>query len=163
MPVDLDEILPKSKQGRLILPSVERVVNSEMGRLGKSESANTSTTSLDGDGSKTASGKKRSTGRGRSTKTGPAPPPALDLPYLKLSSSKYDDAELDGLSHPNLKSFVQELEDLTKQASQVLEYWLKRRDEAKGEKEAFEGVIENLVKHARKERQNTGGKKGKRR
>jgi hypothetical protein len=37
------------------------------------------------------------------------------------------------------------LEILNQKASTVLEYWLQRRDEAVKEKEALEGVIENLV------------------
>jgi len=37
-------------------------------------------------------------------------------------------------------------------AKEVLEYWTKRTDEKLGDREAFEGVIENLVKHARKTR-----------
>lgn len=41
---------------------------------------------------------------------------------------------------------------MTKRASLVLEYWLRRRDGLISEKEAFEGVIENLVSHARRVR-----------
>jgi hypothetical protein len=44
------------------------------------------------------------------------------------------------------------LEELTTKASEVLEYWLKRRASALEDREAFEGVIENLVKHARRVR-----------
>jgi len=44
------------------------------------------------------------------------------------------------------------LKEMTVRAGEVLEYWLKRRDGQIGEKEAFEGVIENLVKHARQVR-----------
>ena len=155
VPVDLDEILPKSKQGRLVLPSMERITASEKAKMGDNESANNSTTSL---GSTAANGKKRSTGTKKSTKRGPLPPPDLDIRHMKSLSSGTE-AELDEMSDADLQSLVEELEDITKKASQVLEYWLRRRDEAKGEKEAFEGVIENLVRHARK--QNAVGKKGK--
>jgi hypothetical protein len=62
------------------------------------------------------------------------------------------DAALDGLTDPELQSHVKELEQLTLRASAVLEFWLKRRDGLVGEKEAFEGVIENLVNHARRVR-----------
>lgn len=83
-----------------------------------------------------------------------------------LAALKKSDAEIDELSDAQLKAFVEELEGTTRLASEVLEYWLKRRDEAKGEKEAFEGVIENLVRHARRQQQNVGGggggKKGRR-
>jgi len=51
-----------------------------------------------------------------------------------------------------LRDHVKRLEEATLRASEVLEYWLKRRDEGVREKEAFEGVIENLVRHARRVR-----------
>ena len=122
--------------------------------MGDNESASNSTTSL---GSTAANGKKRSTGTKKLTKKGPPPPPELDISRMKSLASR-SEAEVDELSDTDLQSLVLELEDITKKASQVLEYWLRRRDEAKGEKEAFEGVIENLVRHARK--QNAVGKKG---
>lgn len=62
------------------------------------------------------------------------------------------DAALDGLTDAELKAHVRELQDATGRASQVLEYWLKLRDGLVSEKEAFEGVIENLVSHARRVR-----------
>jgi hypothetical protein len=37
-------------------------------------------------------------------------------------------------------------------AKELLDYWTKRTDEKLGDREAFEGVIENLVQHARKVR-----------
>lgn len=51
-----------------------------------------------------------------------------------------------------VQAHVVELEQATLRASAVLEYWLKRRDGLVSEKEAFEGVIENLVNHARRVR-----------
>jgi hypothetical protein len=62
------------------------------------------------------------------------------------------DAALGGLTDLELKSHVQELETVAQKASSVLEHWLKRRDGLVGEKEAFEGVIENLVSHVRRVR-----------
>lgn len=62
------------------------------------------------------------------------------------------EAALSNMSDDELREHVQKLESLTAKASEVLEYWLKRRDSALGDKEAFEGVIENLVKHARRVR-----------
>jgi hypothetical protein len=62
------------------------------------------------------------------------------------------DAALDGLTDTELQTHVKELEQLTLRASAVLEFWLKRRDGLLSEKEAFEGVIENLVNHARRVR-----------
>jgi len=51
-----------------------------------------------------------------------------------------------------LKAHVKKLEEMQGTAKEVLEYWTKRTDEKLGDREAFEGVIENLVKHARKVR-----------
>lgn len=62
------------------------------------------------------------------------------------------DAALNGLTDAELTAHVHELERATQRASVVLEYWLKRRDGLVSEKEAFEGVIENLVNHARRVR-----------
>lgn len=62
------------------------------------------------------------------------------------------DAALSGLTDEELKSHLKELERVTLRASAVLEYWLKRRDGLVSEKEAFEGVIENLVSHVRRVR-----------
>ena len=62
------------------------------------------------------------------------------------------EAALSNFTDEELQAHVNKLEGLTGRASEVLEYWLKRKDEALGDKEAFEGVIENLVKHARKVR-----------
>jgi Domain of unknown function (DUF5102) len=62
------------------------------------------------------------------------------------------DAALSNFTTKEIEDHLRELENLTKRASEVLEYWLKRKDGAMGDKEAFEGVIENLVKHARKVR-----------
>ena len=61
-------------------------------------------------------------------------------------------AALCNMTDDELQAHVTKLEELTAKASEVLEYWLKRRDSAVGDKEAFEGVIENLVKHARRVR-----------
>ena len=47
---------------------------------------------------------------------------------------------------------VARLEAMQGTAQGVLTYWQKRTDEKIGDREAFEGVIENLVKHVRKVR-----------
>ena len=47
---------------------------------------------------------------------------------------------------------MKRLEALKDISNEVLEYWTKKTDETIGDREAFEGVIENLVKHARKVR-----------
>ena len=45
---------------------------------------------------------------------------------------------------------------LNEDASRVLEYWLQRKDEGVKEKEALEGVIENLVGWVKGGRVGTG-------
>lgn len=62
------------------------------------------------------------------------------------------DEALNGLTNEELDSHVKKLETMQGTANEVLEYWTKRTDEKIGDREAFEGVIENLVKHARKTR-----------
>jgi len=62
------------------------------------------------------------------------------------------DVRLDGMSDDELKAHVQELERLGEKAKEVLAFWEKRCLDAGREKEAFEGVIENLVSFARKVR-----------
>lgn len=62
------------------------------------------------------------------------------------------EAALSNFVDNELQAHVHDLEELTARASEVLEYWLKRKDNALEDKEAFEGVIENLVKHARRVR-----------
>ena len=51
-----------------------------------------------------------------------------------------------------LQDHVEKLHGLTTTANEVLDSWLQRKDHAIGDQEAFEGVIENLVKHARRVR-----------
>jgi hypothetical protein len=56
------------------------------------------------------------------------------------------------MTDKEMTEHVAKLETLEVTAKEVLEYWTKRTDEKIGDREAFEGVIENLVKHARKVR-----------
>lgn len=62
------------------------------------------------------------------------------------------DEALDGMTDVELQAHVKKLESFELTAKEVLEYWQKRTDEKLAEKDTFEGVIENLVKHARKVR-----------
>lgn len=62
------------------------------------------------------------------------------------------DEALNGMTNAELKAHVDKLEAMQGRAKEVLEHWRKRTDEKIGDREAFEGVIENLVKHARKTR-----------
>ncbi|KAJ9214660.1 hypothetical protein DTO166G4_3716 [Paecilomyces variotii] len=147
VPVDLDEILPASKQKKLVLPSIDldgskmadASQNLQQKKDGQADGSSTSANASD-------SAKQRSTRR-----RGPPPPPELDLSAVHRLCATTD-AALDGFTDAELKTHVKELKDTTNRASQVLEYWLKLRDGLVSEKEAFEGVIENLVSHARRVR-----------
>lgn len=141
VPVDLDEILPPSKQKRLVLPNIHLAAgsprpSSAIERL-KEHGANDSSTSVD---SKTGQSKRSA----KRAPKGPPPPPDFDLNAAALlcgtteqAMSVYSDAEL--------KDHVFTLEVLNRNASSVLEYWLQRKDESVKEKETLEGFIENLV------------------
>lgn len=54
-------------------------------------------------------------------------------------------AALRGMRDVELRTHVERLKALNGRASEVLEYWLLRKDDAVNEKEVLEGVIENLV------------------
>ena len=60
--------------------------------------------------------------------------------------------EVEDLGDGELQERVRTLESVTERGREVLLYWLRRKEEAVKEKEAFEGVIENLVRHARRVR-----------
>lgn len=148
VPVDLDEILPASKQKKLILPSTHLRSGSQSPPKGSRAGSrvrlkqdNESTTSVDKPTSSKASRKRK----------GPPAAPELDLQATKMLCATTK-AALDNMTDDELQAHVTKLEELTVKASQTLEYWLKRKDSALGDKEAFEGVIENLVKHARRVR-----------
>ncbi|KAG5947444.1 hypothetical protein E4U53_006422 [Claviceps sorghi] len=148
VPVDLDEILPASKQKKLILPSLNLRATSPMSGDSRSASRfrqderNGSSTSVDTQGKPTGFKKRK----------GPPPEPELDLVAARYLCTTTDEA-LDGMTDEELKQHVGKLEAMQGTAQEVLEYWQKRADEKVGDREAFEGVIENLVKHARKVRQ----------
>jgi hypothetical protein len=154
VPVDLDEILPASKQKKLILnlpanlsPSAGATprASTDLHRLGMGD-GNASTTSLDSKGEA-----KPSKSGGKSRRKGPPPAPNLDLNFARQLCS-VTDAALSGMTVEELQEHVKKLEELQSIASEALDYWTKRTDEKLGDREAFEGVIENLVKHARKVR-----------
>ncbi|CEL02739.1 hypothetical protein ASPCAL03903 [Aspergillus calidoustus] len=149
VPVDLDEILPASKQKKLILPSINLggPNSTAQGSLSRSQS-------LARKGSQSGPNSPRTSStaaRQRASRRREASPPDLDLTSVRRLCATTD-AALDGLTDSELQSHVKELEQLTLRASAVLEFWLKRRDSLVSEKEAFEGVIENLVNHARRVR-----------
>ncbi|CAG8953522.1 hypothetical protein HYFRA_00009979 [Hymenoscyphus fraxineus] len=150
VPVDLDEILPASKQKKLILPSIHLNPPSTSPRTStdsrsvtRLKNDNASSTSLDSQGKPARSDSKR--------RRGPPPAPQLDLVSARQLCTITDQA-LNGLTAEELKEHVKKLEAMQVTAKEVLDYWTKRTDEKLGDREAFEGVIENLVKHARKTR-----------
>jgi hypothetical protein len=143
VPVDLDEILPPSKQKRLILPNINLSSTASprqsmaIDRL-KQGSANNSTTSVDSKGAAKQKQKRHTMLKG------PPPPPDFDLNAAALLCSTTYEA-LGNMLDAELRDHLATLDDLNQRASGVLEYWLMRRDEGVKEKEALEGVIENLV------------------
>ncbi|PYH90521.1 hypothetical protein BO71DRAFT_422238 [Aspergillus ellipticus CBS 707.79] len=157
VPVDLDEILPASKQKKLILPSVNLDLPSTLSPT--TATAHSRSQSLAAKRDSTQSGAPGSPGPQQTTAAAkrnsrrrePSPPPDLDLPSVHRLCTTTD-AALGGFTDGELRGHVSELETVTLRASSVLEYWLKRLDGLVSEKEAFEGVIENLVNHARRVR-----------
>lgn len=150
VPIDLDEILPASKQKKLILPSTLSPRSSSDTRRrdgskvrGKLE--NNSSASLD---QQIAGGTGNRSGR---KKKGPPPQPELDLPATRRLCTTTRQA-LEGMTKEELDAHVVRLEEATVRAREVLNWWERRREEKLGDKEAFEGVIENLVRHARRVR-----------
>ncbi|KAI1827999.1 hypothetical protein F4861DRAFT_490258 [Xylaria intraflava] len=153
VPVDLDEILPASKQKKLVLPSLHRITSTgslrtssdsrSVSRLRKSD-ANDSSVSVDSQGKE----KPRSGSKKRKV---PPQIPEFDLVAAKQLCATTEEA-LRGMTHVELQQHVRKLEELEVLANEVHEFWKQRTDEKIGDREAFEGVIENLVKHARKTR-----------
>lgn len=147
VPVDLDEILPASKQKKLILPSTHLRSRSHSPPEGRRHG---SRIRLKQDNTSSASVDQPPSSKSRRRK-GPPSPPELDLQATKMLCATTE-AALSNMTDCELRAHVRKLEEANAKASEVLEYWLKRRDSALGDKEAFEGVIENLVKHARRVR-----------
>jgi hypothetical protein len=153
VPVDLDEILPPSKQKKLVLPDINLVRRStddpqlsSLARL-KNQAQNDSQASLSSNQSQSNKDPKRK------KRTGPDPPPHPHLDFSEIRRlCATTDQKIDGMSDEELQEHVKMLEKLVGETSEVLEYWLKRRDGLVKEKEAFEGVIENLVGYVRRVR-----------
>ncbi|KAH6643120.1 hypothetical protein C7974DRAFT_386825 [Boeremia exigua] len=146
VPVDLDEILPASKQKKLILPSINIPGDksprpSSDGRnnaLDRVKKENASNTSVDSSKSKTERPRK-----------GPPPPPELDLSATSMLCATTEAALLN-FTDDELQKHVDRLKTLQTRAGQVFEYWQKQLESALGDKDAFEQVIESLVAHAKK-------------
>jgi len=148
VPVDLDEILPASKQKKLILPSFDVETEHSSSRRSIDLLPNGSIARLRHENGSSAS-ISSSASKGERRRRGPPPPPDLDINSTRLLCSVTRTA-LANLTDVELHSHVSSLEGLKHRASEVLEHWLVQKDSAIGDKEAFEEVIENLVKHAKK-------------
>ncbi|KAJ5684377.1 uncharacterized protein N7477_000722 [Penicillium maclennaniae] len=125
VPVDLDEILPASKQKKLILPSIDLD--------GVSPTRNQAPKEGEGEGTQNTTTTGQAPTRTKTTRRCAPPPPELDLSAVRRLCATTD-AALGGLTDSELKGHVQELENVTLRASSLLEYWLKRRDGLIGEK-----------------------------
>ena len=131
VPVDLDEILPASKQKKLILPSIHipgdksprPSADGRNGALGRVKKENASSTSVDSSASKP--GKRK----------GPPPPPELDISSTTMLCSTTD-AALGNLTDEELHAHIKRLEELKERANEVFEYWQKRMESALGDKDA---------------------------
>ncbi|KAK0327321.1 hypothetical protein LTR82_002084 [Friedmanniomyces endolithicus] len=153
VPVDLDEILPPSKQKRLVLPNINLGTSGDSEPRGgfsttttaverlRESGANDSTVSLGSTGSTAGTGKK---GPRRQGGKGPPPPPDFELNAAALICRVTEQAML-GYGDEELREFLGTLERVNLRASEVLEYWVQRKDEGLREKEVLEGVVGNLV------------------
>lgn len=154
VPIDLDEILPASKQKKLILPSTlrngSRSRRSDSRRRDRDRDRDQAHHLQQGASSSKEPGKERDHRR-RPPKRSGTPPPTFDIPQVNLLCGTTQ-AALQNMTDEELQVHRQELERLTKVAGEVLAYWIKRRDAAMGEKEMFESVVGDLVKHARRVR-----------
>ncbi|KAK6496566.1 hypothetical protein TWF481_001566 [Arthrobotrys musiformis] len=132
VPVDLDEILPAdTKQKKLVLPSSSHIrKSSDVGR-GENDRSNRS------------SSKRRKEKEAQSK--------LVDIPSARILCST-SDVKLRAFTVSELEDHVKKLEEVTREASETLTYWLGKRETALGDKEAFERVIENLVEFAKKKR-----------
>ncbi|KAL2180437.1 uncharacterized protein P884DRAFT_267200 [Thermothelomyces heterothallicus CBS 202.75] len=172
VPVDLDEILPaSSKQKKLVLPSLHRTTSSGSLRRASSDSrgaakgagsasasagegggrdSRAGSPSVGGDPTSASSSSRRRKKADASARQ-PSPERSFDLVSAR-QMCMLTDAALSGMTDAELRAHIARLEATRETAQGVLAYWQKRTDEKIGDREAFEGVIENLVKHARKVR-----------
>jgi len=139
IPLDLDEILPtETKQKKLVLPSVH---------LPRHPDSDSRPSSRNSRRSGSQSRRKKAEDRTQIKSE------ALDIPSARILCSTSAVA-LRSFTVEELQEHVRKLEETTKTASEVLTYWLAKRDGAIGDKETFETVIESLVGYAKKQRQN---------
>ncbi|KAI9823363.1 MAG: hypothetical protein M1826_007774 [Phylliscum demangeonii] len=152
VPVDLDEILPASKQNKLVLPSLQRSTsaNGAVPTSGADAPPGAATRQDQNHGDSRSSTLAAPSSLAR-RRPGSPPSPELDSANMRILCGTTD-AALVNFSTDELQRHVLTLEEMVDRARKALEYWLQKKDGARGDKEAFEGVIENLVKHARRVR-----------
>lgn len=154
VPVDLDEILPASKQKKLILPSISLAERSprgstdsrpaNAGAVSRLKEQNDSNVSVDSAGNVKRSGSRRKHKEEELV-------PRFDASEA-LRLGKTTEVKLQGMNDEELQAHVKKVEEMGERAREVLGYWQRRADGEVKQKEAFEAVIENLVSHARKAR-----------
>jgi hypothetical protein len=118
--------------------------------LGKLKSGHDSSTSL---GSSASASKTKSSSRSKKTSSRDSAdrPPDFDVAAARRLAQTTQE-RIDGLDDAELERHVKELVSMGEKGREYLGYWERRVVEAGREKEAFEGVIENLVSFARKSR-----------
>lgn len=90
--------------------------------------------------------------------SGKLPPTAPPFdPVSARHKASVSTLALQNMTAEELQDHVTQLKELNSQASENLTYWLARRDEAVGEKESLEGVIESLVGWTERQRKGTTG------
>ncbi|GAB7366117.1 hypothetical protein MBLNU230_g7679t1 [Neophaeotheca triangularis] len=160
VPVDLDEILPPSKQKRLILPNINlpaREAPTTATINPPSDPASSSKASTEKTKSRPNSPAKPSSS---SRSKGPPPPPPFNSNTASLLCSTTPEA-LANYTTPELRSHVSRLQELTAEAEVVGAYWEGRCREALEEKTALEGVVENLIGFVKGRREGGGGGGGR--
>ena len=141
--MNLDEILPtETKQKKLVLPSLHVAVRHADTLSSRSSSR-----------ASRQSGSQARRKRGGGSDGDGELPEAMDIASARILCSTSTVA-LHNLSGTKLREHIARLEQATQATSQMLTYWLAKRDGAVGDKEMFETVIESLVGYAKKQRQN---------
>jgi hypothetical protein len=93
-----------------------------------------------------------------STLSGKQPPKAPPFdPVSARHTASVSTLALKNMTMEELRGHVDTLKVVNIQASENLTYWLARKDEAMGEKESLEGVIESLVGWTERQRKGTTG------
>ncbi|KAF8415119.1 hypothetical protein EV426DRAFT_114396 [Tirmania nivea] len=163
VPVDLDEILPASKQKKLVLPSTKALPAHLTTSSAPSSSAPPSRrSSMDSVSGVSRHNRSKSRNRAATGSRAPSshrtsradknpPMPEFDEPAARILCTT-SDLVLEGMTEKDLRKHIKTLQELTSIASELLTWWLKKRDGAMGDKETFETVIESLVGYARKTR-----------